>query len=123
LGILNNRLGTPGTDSHPLLELATISEDELATLEALTANERLEWDLHSTRTTLGAHPLALLRDGLNRAGVTPSNQLEHGQKTAVAGIVLSRQRPSTANGTVRPRTRFAAQSLDRFWRGATFSRF
>lgn len=51
---------------------------------------------HHTRRS----PLALLRDGLNRAGVTPSNRLEHGQQTAVAGIVISRQRPSTANGTV-----------------------
>ena len=41
-----------------------------------------------------------MRDGLDRAGVTPSNRLEDAQKTAVAGIVLSRQRPSTANGFV-----------------------
>jgi error-prone DNA polymerase len=58
-------------------------------------------DYGSTGMTLGAHPLALMRPGLE--GVATSADvahLENGSVLEVAGIVVARQRPATARGVI-----------------------
>lgn len=58
-------------------------------------------DYSSTGLTLGAHPLKLLRERLERSRFLRSVDLQntkHGAKVRVAGIVLVRQHPGSANG-------------------------
>ena len=57
-------------------------------------------DYASTGLTLGPHPLALLRPQLDTLGVLSSTEAQrrsHGQKARVAGLVIARQRPASAN--------------------------
>ncbi len=71
-------------------------------LEPLGEWGRLIADYRSTGLTLGRHPLALLRGGLDRA-VRASAELERladGAEVEVAGLVVARQRPETARGIV-----------------------
>ncbi len=58
-------------------------------------------DYSSTGLTLGAHPLQLLRARLQQRRFLCARDLqktEHGTKVRVAGIVLVRQHPGSANG-------------------------
>ncbi len=51
----------------------------------------------------GAHPLAYARPALARQGVVTAAEVPHlpaGQRTRIAGAVIVRQRPGTANGTL-----------------------
>jgi error-prone DNA polymerase len=59
-------------------------------------------DYGSTAISVGVHPLELLREHLP-AGVVSSKdlaELANGRSVAVAGLVVARQRPATANGVV-----------------------
>jgi error-prone DNA polymerase len=59
-------------------------------------------DYRSIGMTLDEHPMALMRAGL-AAGIRRSRDLEKldsGQVIEVAGMVVARQRPETANGIV-----------------------
>ncbi|MGH2957353.1 MAG: DNA polymerase III subunit alpha, partial [Solirubrobacterales bacterium] len=59
-------------------------------------------DYRTTGMTLGAHPMALMRERLGPE-VAASADLEergHGTLVEVAGMVVARQRPATANGVV-----------------------
>ncbi len=64
--------------------------------------ENLVADYASLGLTLGRHPLALLRPGLDRRYVTAEmlKSMSHGAPARLAGLVTCRQRPGTANGTV-----------------------
>jgi len=58
-------------------------------------------DYRTMGLSLNAHPMKFLRDGLERLGVAPAEQLKvlpNGRPVRVAGIVLVRQRPGTAKG-------------------------
>jgi error-prone DNA polymerase len=58
-------------------------------------------DYSATGLTLGAHPLKLLRERLARSRFLRAADLQeakHGAKVRVAGIVLVRQHPGSANG-------------------------
>ncbi len=69
-------------------------------LRALTAWERMLADYGSTGVTLKEHPLELMRPALS-PNLRTSKQLEqagHGTRVEVAGLVVARQRPATANG-------------------------
>jgi error-prone DNA polymerase len=75
--------------------------------EAPTGLSKLDgWDLAvadyaSTGVTLGAHPLALMRDRLDGLATCADTQrLADGASLEVAGIVVARQRPATAQGVV-----------------------
>jgi len=68
-----------------------------------TAWQTVVADYRSTGLTLGDHPLKLLRDRLQRARFLRAADLqstEHGTFVRVAGIVLMRQHPSSANGVI-----------------------
>jgi error-prone DNA polymerase len=69
-------------------------------LRAMSAWERMLADYGSTGVTLREHPLELMRPDLP-ADLLTSAQLErdrHGRRVRVAGLVIARQRPATANG-------------------------
>jgi len=68
-------------------------------LRAPQAGESVCADYASLGLTLGPHPLALLRDNLERLGALSSqvvNNLEDGCLVHTAGIVTVRQKPSSA---------------------------
>lgn len=70
-------------------------------LPAPTVGEDLMADYQALGTTLGPHPLALLRSRLRALGCRSSRELqgvEHGDTIAVTGLVVGRQRPQTASG-------------------------
>ena len=81
--------GLPSQDEPPVcLPTPSVSED-------------LHADYHSVGTTLGPHPLALLRTQLRGLRCRSSRELlevEHGRNVSVAGLVTGRQRPGTASG-------------------------
>ena len=72
-------------------------------LPVLSQAEQTALDLWATGVTLDAHPLALLRDGLDARGVVRSDRVRQtppGSTVEVAGLVTHRQRPGTAGGIV-----------------------
>jgi error-prone DNA polymerase len=84
--------------------LAPLEEKgEPSPLAAMNTEERLWADYRGTGLTVGRHPMAWRRDEMNALGVTraidlpkiPNNRL-----VRIAGAVIVRQRPGTANGFV-----------------------
>ncbi|MGA9702893.1 OB-fold nucleic acid binding domain-containing protein, partial [Pseudomonas sp.] len=76
-------------------------DEAVVELPAPSVGEDLHADYAMLGTTLGPHPLALLRDELRRRRCRSSNELlavEHGRNVSVAGLVTGRQRPGTASG-------------------------
>lgn len=66
-----------------------------------TPGEDLRADYALTGTTLGRHPLSLLRKVLSAKRYRRSGDLQgmpHGRQVRVAGLVTLRQRPETASG-------------------------
>ena len=72
-------------------------------LPEVSAGSAVVEDYHATGLSLRAHPLSFLRDTLARQEITPIAdlpQVRDGAFVRVAGLVLMRQRPSTANGVM-----------------------
>ena len=72
-------------------------------LPTMTPGEEVSHDYSSIRLSLKHHPLELLRTSLKNEGVIPMVQLNHtknGKRVVVAGLVITRQRPSTASGII-----------------------
>jgi error-prone DNA polymerase len=72
-------------------------------LERAGEGEEIIADYASLGLSLGRHPLALLRDRLERRGILDARRLHetpHGRPVQVAGLVTCRQRPDTASGVV-----------------------
>jgi error-prone DNA polymerase len=71
-------------------------------LKPLSDWERLIASYHSFGITLDAHPLGLMRDDLDEEihSSTDLERADNGDIVAVAGFVVARQRPQTANGIV-----------------------
>lgn len=85
----------------PLFAGLVAPSDEGVALPVPALGEDLFADYSSTGTTLGPHPLALLRHRLEGLGCRSSQrlvELAHADKVSVAGIVIGRQRPQTASG-------------------------
>lgn len=78
------------------------SQDEPSVcLPKPSVSDDLHADYQSVGTTLGPHPLALLRTQLRRLRCRSSRELlevEDGRNVSVAGLVTGRQRPGTASG-------------------------
>jgi len=69
----------------------------------MTLEERVITDYDTFGLSLEAHPISLLRRELDQVDVVQAGKLKrmrHGQSVRVAGLVLVRQRPSTASGIV-----------------------
>ncbi|WP_043769962.1 error-prone DNA polymerase [Algiphilus aromaticivorans] len=88
--------------------------------------EEILADYNSLGLTLRRHPVALLRPRLSRLGVCPPErfaQLDDGAALRVAGLIVNRQRPGTAKGTVFMTLEDEAHSYNLIVWGDTFRRF
>ncbi len=83
--------GLPEQDEAQVaLPLPSVGEDMLT-------------DYATLGTTLGPHPIAMLRGDLRKRRCRSSRELlavEHGRQVSVAGLVVGRQRPQTASGVI-----------------------
>lgn len=69
----------------------------------LTRDELIQLDYHATGVTIHGHPMMAYRDRLKAEGVKDSKELErmaNRKNVSVAGLVVIRQRPYTANGVL-----------------------
>lgn len=85
----------------PLFAQVEAAPEVAVELPVPSVAEDLFADYATLGTTLGPHPLALLRRNLRVLGCRSSAELadvEHGDSIAVAGVVVGRQRPQTASG-------------------------
>ncbi len=72
-------------------------------LRGLGRWQRLIADYSTSGVTIGEHAMAIVRERLTVAKLATSAQLPHlpsGCQVAVAGLVIARQRPGTAKGTM-----------------------
>jgi error-prone DNA polymerase len=87
----------------PLFDAAESTTETMQSdvLPAMTASEEVLADYRTTGLSLLAHPLQFLRGELEKLRVIPASGLKswpNGKWVRVAGLVLVRQRPSTAKG-------------------------
>lgn len=86
---------------RPLFGPESSIEEAQVALPLPTVAQDLMADYATTGTTLGPHPLAMLRRQLAAKRFRSSQELlelEHGRTLSVAGLVVGRQRPGTASG-------------------------
>jgi error-prone DNA polymerase len=78
-------------------------ESERSPLAPMSSEERLIADFRGTGMTVGPHPMAYHREEMRRQGICSAvdlRSLRHGTSVRIAGAVIARQRPGTANGFV-----------------------
>ncbi len=87
--------------AQPLFAQLPPEDDDPVALPEQESIEQVFADYDATGLSLKAHPISFYRDQLSRLRVTPADALAslgHDQWVRVAGLVLLRQRPSTAKG-------------------------
>jgi error-prone DNA polymerase len=87
--------------SLPLFDDSCDDEALPAALPVMSLEEEVFADYQTAGHSLRAHPISFHRAALNELGITPARnlaQLKNGKPVRVAGLVLLRQRPSTAKG-------------------------
>ena len=98
--------GLPRASPAPLFAFAGLEEDDGSpplSLPQTPLSEEVVHDYATIRLSLKAHPVSFLRERLARAGAVPAaaiDQVPDGRRTAMAGVVLVRQRPGSAKGVV-----------------------
>ena len=92
--------GEQGNARQLALPLGPTSE--IPELRQETPWEQMLADYRSFGLSVGTHPLELLRPHLPGEALSSRDvhQAPHGEQVAVAGLVIARQRPETANGVV-----------------------
>jgi error-prone DNA polymerase len=93
--------GPAGALFEPLAELP--AEAEASPLAPMDGDERLMADFRGTGLTVGPHPMAYRRLQMKEKGirrVADLQRLRDGMYVRIAGAVIARQRPGTANGFV-----------------------
>jgi error-prone DNA polymerase len=78
-------------------------EEAQVALPLPSVGEDMLTDYATLGTTLGPHPMALLRGALLKRRCRSSRELlavEHDRQVSVAGLVVGRQRPQTASGVI-----------------------
>ncbi|SJM31509.1 error-prone DNA polymerase [Mesorhizobium delmotii] len=94
--------GRSAAETLPLFDQPGIRLRDLepeTRLPTMPLGEHVIHDYRSLGLSLKAHPLAFLRQRLDRSGVTPNarlGQVRDGKRVSVAGLVLVRQRPGNA---------------------------
>ena len=86
---------------EPLFNEIDQDDDVPETLMPMTPAEEVNADYQTTGLSLKAHPISFLRDQLDQERCVRASDLPHlrdGRHVRVAGLVLMRQRPSTAKG-------------------------
>jgi error-prone DNA polymerase len=89
--------------SPPMGESRDSEARAMALLPEMPLGEHVVEDYASLSLTLKRHPLAFLRSELAREGLVTAAELAHlpvDRRLSIAGIVLIRQRPGSANGVV-----------------------
>src|SRR5690242_15606039 len=103
LGLVPRPASVPGTAGEAK-QLALPLEPTVATpdLPEPTVWERMLADYKTTSLSVGVHPLELLRPHLPPGTLSTAELREQPHRAAVqlAGLVVARQRPATANGVV-----------------------
>ncbi|MDH4585118.1 error-prone DNA polymerase [Pseudomonas sp. BN415] len=87
----------------PLFADLPEQEEAQVALPLPSVAEDMLTDYATVGTTLGPHPMALLRSALRKRRCRSSRELlavEHGWQVSVAGLVVGRQRPQTASGVI-----------------------
>jgi error-prone DNA polymerase len=85
----------------PAAQISELKFQTPSPLAPMSRPEELQADFAGLGLTTGEHPMALLRDRLR--GVTPAKDLKskpNGPRVTIAGSVICRQRPGTAQGFV-----------------------
>jgi len=85
----------------PLFEALDTLEEPPAALPHLPLQDEVKADYQTAGLSLRAHPLQFQRERLDRLGICSASRLaalDDGRPVRVAGLVLMRQRPSTARG-------------------------
>lgn len=97
-------LGEPGEGSAGAAQLALpLEPPDTPALRRLGRWQRLIADYSTSGLSIGEHAIAILRERLSVPGLATSAQLTRlpdRSDIAVAGLVIARQRPGTANGTM-----------------------
>ena len=93
----------PVQEQLPLFDAADqlVSDEPTPALPSMSAQEQVVADYSSAGLSLRRHPVAFLRDQLTQLRVVTAEQLavlQPDRRVKVAGLVLMRQRPSTAAG-------------------------
>jgi error-prone DNA polymerase len=89
----------PDQEEQPLYDGQ--NTDTAVHLPAMPPHEQVLADYKTVGLSLKGHPLKTYRSALQAQGVTPAEQLtpqRHGSRVRVAGLVLIRQHPGSANG-------------------------
>ncbi|WP_249197995.1 OB-fold nucleic acid binding domain-containing protein [Gluconobacter wancherniae] len=82
--------------------LPEVIDPEIA-LPQMSAQASVHEDYRATGLSLKGHPVSFLREGLRKDGVDRCGDLPYmrdGRRIQLTGLVLMRQRPGTANGTM-----------------------
>ena len=85
----------------PLFDSLAAEDDAPVPLPELSPQEEVFADYQTSGLSLRAHPISFYREQLDQLNAVPSCQLKHLQhrrRVCVAGLVILRQRPSTAKG-------------------------
>jgi error-prone DNA polymerase len=109
----------------PLLEPLE-EKGQPSPLAPMTTEERLWADYSGTGLTVGRHPMAYRRAEMNALGVTRAIDLArvpNGRLVRIAGSVIVRQRPGTANGFVFLSLEDETGVLNAIVTPATFERY
>jgi error-prone DNA polymerase len=96
-GIETNRLPLFAALDGPL------AHETPVVLPAMKPGEHVVADYAATSLSLKRHPVAFLRERLTARGIVPAEVMgrtKNGRRLTVAGLVLVRQRPGTAKGTI-----------------------
>ena len=99
------RLRGPRTIDAPLF-MAPTPPDVTDRLPPMSRFSHVEADYHHSGLSLRGHPMEFARASLAQRGIVRCVEIcdegafAHGARTAVAGIILLRQRPATAKGIV-----------------------
>ena len=92
-----------GRQAGPLLSDLDGDKDYTSPLQPMNPQERMIADYAGTGVTVGRHPMAHCRVRLQSMNVFRACDLKlvrHGVKARIAGQVIARQRPGTANGFI-----------------------
>jgi error-prone DNA polymerase len=92
-----------GIDALPPLLEGSVFNEAIPMLPVPTRGENLVADYAALGLTLGEHPLRLLRERLSMMRFIDAegvNGLRHGDFVRTVGLVINRQRPSTAKGVI-----------------------
>jgi error-prone DNA polymerase len=84
----------------PLFD-GVVDDEPAVGLPVMTPFEQVVADYRATGLSLKGHPMGFYRDDLTKLKAIPAEQLTtipHGRSVTVGGIVIMRQRPSTAKG-------------------------